>query len=73
VVLDGVVDLEVGGHPVTLQAGDTLVATDATVGRSATRRRSPPNCCGWCTDVGPTTCVTRYREAWLHERIAPRP
>jgi DNA-binding XRE family transcriptional regulator/quercetin dioxygenase-like cupin family protein len=32
VVLDGVVDLEVGGHPVTLQAGDTLVATDATVG-----------------------------------------
>jgi transcriptional regulator with XRE-family HTH domain len=32
VVLDGVVDLEVGGHPVTLQAGDTLVATDASVG-----------------------------------------
>jgi transcriptional regulator with XRE-family HTH domain len=32
VVLDGVVDLEVGGHPVTLQAGDTLVVTDATVG-----------------------------------------
>jgi hypothetical protein len=32
VVLDGVVDLEVAGHPVTLQAGDTLVATDATVG-----------------------------------------
>ncbi len=32
VVLDGVVDLEVGGQPVTLQAGDTLVATDATVG-----------------------------------------
>jgi transcriptional regulator with XRE-family HTH domain len=32
VVLDGVVDLEVGGHPVTLQAGDTLVATDTSVG-----------------------------------------
>jgi transcriptional regulator with XRE-family HTH domain len=31
VVLDGVVDVEVGGQPVTLQAGDTLVATEATV------------------------------------------
>jgi DNA-binding XRE family transcriptional regulator/quercetin dioxygenase-like cupin family protein len=32
VVLAGVVDLEVGGHPETLQAGDALVVTDATVG-----------------------------------------
>jgi transcriptional regulator with XRE-family HTH domain len=32
VVLTGVVDLAVGGHPETLQAGDAVVVTEATVG-----------------------------------------
>jgi transcriptional regulator with XRE-family HTH domain len=31
-VLSGVLDLEVGGHPETLQTGDTLVASDAVIG-----------------------------------------
>lgn len=32
VVLSGVLDVEVGGHPETLQEGDSLIATDAAIG-----------------------------------------
>jgi transcriptional regulator with XRE-family HTH domain len=41
VVLDGVVDLEVGGHPETLQAGDAVVMTAATVGAWANPAETP--------------------------------
>lgn len=41
VVLDGVVDLEVGGHPETLQAGDAVVVTAATIGGWANPADAP--------------------------------
>jgi transcriptional regulator with XRE-family HTH domain len=41
VVLDGVVDLEIGGHPETLQAGDAVVVTATTVGGWANPADAP--------------------------------